>query len=166
MASESDRGGGLWGIRIASPSFEDGGPIPARHAAAGGNVSPAINWSPGPEQTREFVVVIEDPDAKGDVPAVHWLVYGLSPDTTSLPEGAASEPGLVQGRNYTGGVGYAGPRMDEKKRHRYFVQVMALPELVRLGPGASLNELLASVRGEALNKGRIIGTYGGKASTG
>ena len=71
---------------MTSPSFEDGGAIPARYTADGEDVSPQLDWTDPPEGTVELALICDDPDApSGDW--VHWVVYGLPADIGGLAEG-------------------------------------------------------------------------------
>ena len=68
-------------LRVTSPAFDSGAPIPARHAGDGEDVSPALAWGPVPAGTRELCLLFEDADAPRPQPWVHWLVAGI-PITT------------------------------------------------------------------------------------
>jgi Raf kinase inhibitor-like YbhB/YbcL family protein len=103
-------------LDVRSPAFEANGRIPLRYSAYGEDVSPLISWSKGPEGTQSYVVLMEDPDAKTPKPFVHWILFNVPADVTSLREGmpgsaAVPEPkGAKQGTNSRGSVGYFGPR--------------------------------------------------------
>src|SRR5437879_384383 len=71
-------------LRVESTSFGNGQPIPEKHAGGRGR-SPALKWSQPPPETREIVVLCEDPDAPRPQPFVHWIITGLPPDTVELP---------------------------------------------------------------------------------
>lgn len=163
LASNSVLSGGLYSLRVSSPEFEDGQPIPAKYAEAGGNVSPPIEWTGGPTGTTGYILIMEDPDAGRKQPDLHWLVYHLPAEARSLPENAAASGSLTQGKNYKGEVGYAGPNPPPGNTHRYFFQVFAVDKPVNVGPGATREEFAKAVqrvqRG-ALAKGVLIGTYG------
>jgi phosphatidylethanolamine-binding protein (PEBP) family uncharacterized protein len=61
-------------LRLTSPAFTDGGPIPAQHTCDGENTSPPLAWEAGPPGTAAWVLIAEDPDARN---WVHWLVVNL-----------------------------------------------------------------------------------------
>jgi hypothetical protein len=160
LASHSELSGGLFSIRVSSPAFEDSKPIPAKYTQDGENISPPLEWTGGPSGTTGYVVIMEDPDAGRKQPALHWLVYHIPADVTSLPENAAKIGTLTQGKNFKGEVGYAGPIPSPGNTHRYFFQVFAVDQPVKVGPGATRDEFAKAVLQGALAKGVLVGTYG------
>ena len=125
----------------------------------GGNVSPPLEWTPGPDGTREFLLVMEDPNSPTDQPTVHWIVYHIPPTVTSLPEGAASTGRLQQGSNFKGQTGYAGPAHHSGKPHQYYIEIFALSEVLNVDPHTAPHDLFTDWEGFVLNKGQLIGTY-------
>ena len=49
-------------IRLTSPAFEYGKPIPKVHTCDGDDVSPALQWSGIPENAKSLALVVADPD--------------------------------------------------------------------------------------------------------
>src|SRR4051794_26816470 len=74
LAMNSELGRAPSSISVTSPAFNSGGMIPIKYTQDGENVSPPIEWSGAPGGTREFVLVVQDPDAPGDDPYLHWFV--------------------------------------------------------------------------------------------
>lgn len=141
--------------------------IPGIYSAYDQNASIPLMWSPGPEGTQSYAVLMEDPDAKiTPLPVVHWVAWNIPSDTTSLREGLPPmeklrEPdGLRQGANVNGVPGYTGPRPPEgDPAHRYFVQVFALDKKLELPLGASRAEVLAACEGHVLASGALQGRF-------
>src|SRR5690606_4815553 len=79
-------------LTLASPSFEDGEAIPLRHTAYGENLSPPLSWTGIPADVGSYAVVVEDSDAPGPLPFVHWVLYNIPGDVSELPEGIAPRP--------------------------------------------------------------------------
>ena len=163
LATNMPRTGGLWSIKVVS-DFKEGEEIPAKHAAAsagGQNISPPISWNPGPAQTREYAVIIEDVNDKvDDLPATQWLVYKIPASVTSLPEGAASNMKFAQGKNHTGAVGYIGPEeKSDEKPHKYYIEVFALSDPVQTPAGADRTTIGKEFEGFVLAKGQLMGYY-------
>lgn len=151
-------------FRLSSPAFEHDAPLPMRHTADGENISPPLTWEGVPPGTKELVLITDDPDADEGV-MTHWLVYGLLPESTSLPEGVPRSAvieapvELVQGLNEYGEVGYMGPLApDERGPHRFFFRLVALDtELLDVPPGASRSELREAARGHELAHTVLVG---------
>lgn len=159
-------GGSDPSLRVTSPAFANDARIPETYGAEGQNVSPPLQWSAGPAGTRSYAVLMEDPDVERDPPFVHWLLYNVPADVTSLDEAVPGAPrlqkprGALQGRNERGSVGYFGPRPPKSDPpHHYHFQVFALDTVLDLPHGASRAELLAAMRGHVLAQGRVVGTF-------
>ena len=76
-------------ITVTSPAFADGATIPVKYTCTSANpVSPPLAWSAVPGGTAELTLLVEDPDAPVAGGFVHWVVYGIPPDTQSLTEGS------------------------------------------------------------------------------
>jgi Raf kinase inhibitor-like YbhB/YbcL family protein len=153
-------------IDVTSPAFGNSEPIPGVYAAEQQNISPPLEWADGPEGTRSYAIVLEDPDASRDPPFVHWMLYNLPPDVTNLREGVPGQPRLVlpegalQGANDRGSIGYFGMRPPKgDPAHHYHVQIFALDTMLELPHGTSRAHLLEAMKGHVLAKGEIVGTY-------
>jgi hypothetical protein len=150
---------------ITSTSFQHNGAIPSRHTCDGLNISPPLNWSGIPANTKSLVLIIDDPDAPDpNAPKttwVHWVLYNIPPDTHGLPEGIAATalpPGTLQGKNDWQKVGYGGP-CPPTGNHRYFHKLIALdivlPDL-RLPTKAGLE---AMMQGYTIGRAELVGRY-------
>jgi Raf kinase inhibitor-like YbhB/YbcL family protein len=98
-------------LSLTSPAFPSGGRIPVKYTRDGQNVSPPSAWRDAPQQTRSFVVIVEDPDAPSGT-FRHWAIYNIGPGETGLREGGSkAKPGTVaQGVNDFGNPHYDGPQ--------------------------------------------------------
>ena len=151
---------------VESPAFGQGQPIPDKFAADYENISPPLQWSPGPAGTKSYAIMMEDPDAAENPPFVHWIMYNIPADITRLDKGVPPEPqvelpkGALQGKNDRGAVGYFGPKPPpEDPPHHYHFQVFALDKVLELPFGASRAELLAAMEGHVLASGDLVGLY-------
>ena len=150
---------------LTSTSFAPNGAIPTKHTCEGDDVSPALAWSGLPAGTRSLALVVDDPDAPDPrAPRrtwVHWVLYGIPPSVSGLPEGVRAEVlprGTRQGLNDWKRPGYGGP-CPPIGRHRYFHQLYALDvELPDLG-AATKAELEGAMAGHVLAEAQLIGTY-------
>jgi len=149
-------------IRVSSPAFQEGQPIPTKFTCDGPDNSPALEWGDLPLGTKSLALIADDPDAPGRT-WVHWVCYDLPPQTRSLPQGVRPtetfEGGAKQGRNDFGRLGYGGPCPPPGKAHRYFFKVYALDTVLGLTSGATKQELLRAMTGHVLAEGQLMGTY-------
>ena len=161
-------------LKLSSPAFADGGPIPFEHAGrriGGQNISPALTWSELPADATQLLLIIEDVDAPTAKPFVHCVAL-ISPNLAGdgLPTGALSRdtlgPGVTLLRSQLGS-GYRGPEpIKGHGPHRYIFQLFALGtplpgtvegmSLTRIPP-RRIPRLVTS--GSLLSRGRLTGTY-------
>jgi Raf kinase inhibitor-like YbhB/YbcL family protein len=152
-------------LTVSSPAFKDGQPIPEEYTAYGQGKSIPLSWSNAPSGTRSVAIIIDDPDAKRPGGFVHWLVYNIPAETTSLPPGLPTKPsldtpkGASQGVNSTGAIGYFGPRPPKgDPPHHYHVKVFAIDRELNLDPGADSEALTKAMQGHVLGQGELVGT--------
>jgi len=147
---------------LTSPAFTDGQLIPMQYTCDGRNISPSLMWSGVPSGTRSVAIICQDPDAPGGT-WMHWVFYGLMPNTTELPEGVApveSPPvGGRQGANSFNAFGYGGPCPPSGETHHYVFTVFALNNYVTLQTRGTGQELLGAVQQHILGQGDLTGIY-------
>ncbi len=150
-------------MELTSPALVEGGSIPRQYTKDGRNLSPPLQWSDPPENTRSLALICEDPDAPRGT-FTHWVVFNLPPQTRDLGEGAspagALPGGTVEGTNDFGKIGYGGPAPPPGKPHRYFFKLYALDRALDLPSGATKPQLLAAMKGRLLAEAQVMGTYG------
>ena len=144
-------------LRIHSPAFEGHKRIPDKFTSNGENVAPPLEWSGAPEGTQAFAIIVHDPDAPLVDGFTHWVAYGISSDTTSLPEGGE---GPTQGVHSMGEEGYTGPAPPPGHgTHHYYFWVYALDEDLELPPNLDRRALLERIEDHVIEQARLIGTY-------
>ena len=149
--------------QLSSAAFANGERIPAKYSRSDGeDLSPPLQWTAPPQGTVELVLICDDPDAPRGT-WNHWIVYGLSAEVTSLPEGLAkgatiTEPALKQGSTSFGETGYGGPA-PPSGTHRYQFTLYALNAATDLEPGASKQQVLAAMEGKIIAQTMLEGTY-------
>lgn len=152
-------------IQLTSAAFTEGASIPERHTCDGPDRSPPLQWTRLPAGTRSLALIVDDPDAPMGT-WVHWVLYGLAPETTALPENVDKTQyvlrGARQGLNDFKRLGYGGPCPPPGKPHRYFFKLYALDTDLDLKPGATKRDLLRAMEGHILGQGQLMGTYGRK----
>jgi Raf kinase inhibitor-like YbhB/YbcL family protein len=144
-------------IQITSTAFSEGGKIPRVYTCDDQNVSPPLAWTGVPTNTVSLAVIMDDPDAPSGT-WVHWVLYNLPPDITSLEQG---KTGLgTDGKNDFNRTGYGGPCPPRGTNHRYFIKVYALDTRMDLKPGATKAQAESAMRGHILAQGQLMGKYG------
>lgn len=146
------------GFTLTSPAFNDGAGIPVKYSCDGEDVSPRLEWTHPPENTRSYALVVEDPDAPSGT-FTHWILYDLPPQMTDLPEGA-SGPG-TSGRNDFQEIGFGGPCPPPGHgEHRYFFRLHALDvEHLGLAKDATRKELDAAIEGHVIGTAELMGRF-------
>lgn len=148
-------------IIIKSPAFVPGGKIPGKYTCDGMDISPPLTWTSGPEGTKTFALICDDPDAPMGT-WVHWVLFNLPADITefreNLPPEKELESGAKQGMNDFRKIGYGGP-CPPGGVHRYFFKLYALDTEINLEAGATKEELLKAMEGHILAEGQLIGRY-------
>jgi Raf kinase inhibitor-like YbhB/YbcL family protein len=149
-------------LRLTSTAFDNDAAIPARYTCDGDNVSPPLAWSGVPANSKSFALIVDDPDAPDPhaprMVWVHWVIYDLPANVTSLAEGVKQLPsGTRLGVNDFHKLGYGGPCPPIGK-HRYFFKLYALDaELGELGK-ATKAEVEKAMRGHVLAEAQLMGT--------
>lgn len=148
-------------LEITSTAISPESSIPEVYSKEGGNVSPPIAWTGVPPETRSLVLIVDDPDAPKGL-FTHWIVYGLTPKTTSLaehqPVGGDLPNGARQGLNGVGETGYTGPN-PPSGTHRYFFHLYALDTDTDVPSGLSRQEIDGAVEGHILEEATLMGRY-------
>ena len=67
-------------IEVSSSAFTEGAQIPKKFTCDGEDGSPELRWSGVPSGVKSIAVISDDPDAPGGT-WVHWVVYGLPPES-------------------------------------------------------------------------------------
>jgi len=94
------QGADAMSLTLTSSVFGPGEEIPTLYSCDAADHSPPLAWSGIPAGTKALALVCDDPDAPRPGGWVHWVLYDLPPDTTSLPEAmAALPPGTREGIN-------------------------------------------------------------------
>lgn len=156
-------------FHIESPAFGNGDPIPREFTGDGADLSPPLAWHGVPQGTRELALICDDPDAPTPEPWVHWVLYGLAPETTHLDKGLPGDLELrfpitaLQGRNsWPPGEnsGYRGPAPPRGHGvHHYHFRLYALDAPLGLKPGIDKDTLIAAMSRHLLGEAEWIGTY-------
>jgi hypothetical protein len=149
-------------LKLTSTAFTNGGNIPKQFTCDGTDVSPALEWSGAPENTKSFSLIADDPDAPAGT-WVHWVLFDLPQETKQQNEGVPKDEQLAsggrQGRNDFRRIGYGGPCPPPGAAHRYFFKLYALDAKLNLKAGASKAEVEKAMTGHILAQASLMGRY-------
>jgi len=149
-------------ITVTSSAFTDGGPMPATSAGkgVGDNISPPLQWTGLPPETRHVVLIIDDIDVPLPRPLLHTIAV-IDPTLDGVAAGSLrpGTAGMRFIRADLGHRGYAGPRpIPGHGKHHYRFHVFAMdasiPDTV-----TAAKTLLATMPGHVLARGLLTGTY-------
>ncbi len=152
-------------LNISSPAFGNNQSIPRKYTADGENVSPPLEWTDVPAQTKSFALIVDDPDAPDPrAPQrtwVHWVLYDIPADAHALPADVARHglpAGTRHGVNDWKSESYGGPS-PPVGRHRYVHKLYALDTVLPDLKHPTKARLLNAMRGHVLAESKLIGTY-------
>ena len=150
---------------LTSPAFANNGAIPKQYTCEGADISPPLGWWGAPQGTKNFALIIDDPDAPDPhapkMTWVHWVVYNIPADAHGFPAGAAKSglpTGAKQGLNDWKRAGYGGP-CPPIGRHRYFHKLCALDTVLPDLEHATKAQLLDAMKGHVIAEAQLVGTY-------
>jgi Raf kinase inhibitor-like YbhB/YbcL family protein len=177
-AQPGQRGGGGGGrgrgaiqvMTLATGAWPDGGQIPARHTQAGEELSPALTWSPVPEGTASFALIVHDLDApigNGADDILHWMLWNIPATATSLREGVARGSQLPDGTRQISATGpnYRGPGAPASgPAHHYVFELFALDTMldvpaVGASPPLTRAAVVAAMAGHIRGKAVYTGLF-------
>jgi len=162
-------------FKLKSADIRPNGPIGMEQVfngfgCSGQNISPALEWSGAPAETRSFALLVHDPDAPtGGAGWWHWLVANIPVSTTGLARNAGTAdgsnlpPGSVQIATDFGAPGWGGPCPpvgDKPHRYNFTLYALKVERLDLSGASASLAGYM--VNGNAIAKARLTGRFARK----
>jgi Raf kinase inhibitor-like YbhB/YbcL family protein len=151
-------------MQMTSSSFTHQGSIPTKYTCEGSDTSPPLAWSGVPATAKSLALIVDDPDAPDPkapkMTWVHWVLYAVPPQTSSLAEGASKSlpAGTREGQNDWKKTGYGGP-CPPIGRHRYFFKLYALDTALPDLGKPSKADLLKAMEGHVVGTAELIGTY-------
>jgi Raf kinase inhibitor-like YbhB/YbcL family protein len=174
-APGGQRGGGrgrgaVQVMTLTTSAWTDGGQIAIKYTQAGEEVSPPLTWSNVPEGVVSLVLIAHDLDGavgNGTDDLLHWLLWNIPGNATSLPEHVPTAPQLPDGTrqisatgpNYRGpGAAAAGPA------HHYVFELFALDVMLDIpavgaAPPQTRAAVLAAMGGHVRGKAACVGLF-------
>ncbi len=151
-------------MKFTSKEINNDTQMPKKYTVDGEDVSPPLAWAGAPKETKEYALVMFDPDARN---FVHWVIYNIPATITALPEALPkgadhkelTEPvKATQGTSSFRVVGYRGPAAGKGGGvHRYHFRIYALDTNLDLKAAATRKELDAAMKDHILAWGELIG---------
>ena len=149
-------------LKLQSPDFNEQGPIAKTFSCDGDDISPALNWSGLPANTKTRALIVDDPDAPDPkAPKMTWVLYNIPPTISGLPQGVrpnALPEGTLQGKNDWKQTGYRRP-CPLIGRHRYFHKLYALDTELPDLKEPSKAVLEQAMQGHIFDKAELVGTF-------
>ena len=137
-------------LEISCRQFAPGGAIPLDYTGYGAGKAPDITWKRYPKGTRTMWLIIEDPDAPGTEPFVHWLLSNIDPTTHQTPGGGFDR------LSSTGNQGYYAPKPPAGPPHRYYFELFALDKPL---DATDRDTAVREMKGHVLAKGEFMCTF-------
>lgn len=143
-------------IKLSSPAFENNNLIPSKYSCDGHNVNPPLNISNTPTETKSLALIIDDPDAAVGT-WTHWLIWNISPDTTSIETNSVPKQ-AIQGKNSWGRNEYSGP-CPPSNTHNYVFKLYALDIILNIEANSTVKEFEVAIKNHVLGSDQLIGPY-------
>ena len=145
-------------LELSSSAFAALETIPQRYTSDGENVSPPLQWSKIPPETKQIALICHDPDAPLPRGFTHWVIYNIPPEVTAIAEGEGHK--YTEGINTSGSNGYTGPAPPSGHgTHHYYFWLYALDKALDLRSGLSREELIEAIADRVTAQARLVGIY-------
>ena len=146
-------------MNLKSSAFENDTTIPKKYGYKHGNLNPPLTIDNIPPNTKSLVLIMDDPDALEAVGKVwvHWILYNLQPNITSIPENSLPKNSF-QGRNDFDEIGYGGPAPPDKE-HKYIFTLYALDKILNIQDGTTKTEIENLIQNNIIEKCFLFGKY-------
>lgn len=144
-------------MKLTSPAFNHNNTIPSQYTCDGDNISPALQWSDAPANTKSFALIVDDPDAPAKVWA-HWILFNIPAHVNNLKEDIKTGEFIQGSTDFNEKQQYGGP-CPPSGTHHYHFTLYALDTILNLPAGANKNDLLTAMNGHILEQTILIGTY-------
>ena len=153
-------------LTLTSQAFRQNGEIPAQHTCQGADVSPPLEWSGVPANTKSLALIVDDPDApdpgraENDLGTLGALQHPADDNSAAGWRCCAQAlpGGTLEGVNDFKRAAYGGP-CPPVGRHRYFHKLYALDTVLPDLKGPSKAALEKAMQGHVLAHAELIGTY-------
>jgi hypothetical protein len=147
------------GLTLTSPALADGDPLPTEFTGDGQGISPPLQWSNVPANTRSFAVIMHHIPGPGTV-KWYWTLWNIPASTTSLPKGV-KDVGVTGNNCINPRLEYAPPHSKGPGLKQYTLTLYALDTTLNLSRPADVNRdaLLKAMEGHILATSELHVTY-------
>jgi len=142
-------------LTVKSSGFKHNAMIPAKYTCSRQNISPELDISGIPGNTKTLAVILNDPDAPNGG-FVHWVMYNIPVTSTLIKENTA--PGK-QGKNGKKENKYTGPCPPSGTHHYHFMVYALDTELSIEEAETDKAALEKAMSGHILGSGELVGLY-------
>ena len=148
-------------VQLTSTVFGNNASIPDKYTCKGASVSPPLSWTAGPQGTKSYVLIVDDPDAPRGV-FTHWVIFNIPFSVNKLdeniPKNATVEGVGVQGVNGARNTGYTGP-CPPSGTHHYIFTLYAVDTVLDIAPKSTKDQVLDAMKGHVIATSVLIGLY-------
>ena len=146
-------------MNLTSSSFQHNQNIPEKYTCEGESLSPQLKWENYPKETKSFLLIMSDPDAKGGV-WNHWILYNIPLSVTSIKEGVAVPKGAKIAEATNREKSYIAPCPPKGSGlHKYQLTIYAL-DIEELHPKSLQRvEIEKAMQGHLLSTSTLIGNF-------
>lgn len=142
---------------LLSDKFIDNSYMPDKYTCKGEDISPPLAWHDAPQETKSYVLMMDDPDAPNGT-WVHWVLFNIPPTVTKLSEDNKVLVQAINATNSWGEIGYRGP-CPPSGTHRYFFKLYALDDKLVLNPNANQKDVIQAMQNHILETAQLVGLY-------
>ncbi len=139
-------------MTVSSAAFSAGALL-QHFTCHGARISPPLDWSGAPSETKSYAIVVDDAAAP-ITPYIYWIVFDIPQATTDIQTGPQLPPGARQADNSLGQPSYD-PPCPHSPGHSYRFTVYALQSTLNLPNGASTLAAWTAIAKAAIARGRI-----------
>jgi Raf kinase inhibitor-like YbhB/YbcL family protein len=144
------------GFSLTSGEFSQGNLIPSKYTCDGSNTSPSFTITSIPKDAKSLAIISDDIDTPQQT-WVHWLVWNIPTDTTTIPAGSIPK-GAVVGTNSFGNATYGGP-CPQSARHRYVFRLYALDTFLVLPQSSIKKDVIDAMNTHIIGQTEMMGYY-------
>ncbi len=139
---------GFTEIVLSSPSFTNLGELPLRYTCFGMGISPPLEIKGIKRNVKALALTFRSKES------FLWVVYYISPELVSLPEGVEENHHVRFGINDFGVKGYTPPCPTEKKLYEFTLYSLAdVPKFRKIPTG---EELIGKIKSITLSRSSLL----------